>query len=259
VYVFDSFRLDIANATLQRGKQAIVLAPKAFNVLRYLVEHAGQLVTKDDLWQAVWSEVSVTDAALTVCMSEIRKALRDDAKKPRYLETVHRLGYRFIAPVSTEPTRVSNSRVPSQESERVRGLLSPSSHFVGRQAELGELHKWWEQALAGKRQIIFVTGEPGIGKTTLVEQFLHQEQVAHDDGLWLGHGQCIEHYGAGEAYLPLLDMLGRLCRKAGGGRLVELLDEHAPSWLVHMSSLVSAAQRRELQGKVASSAGEASC
>src|SRR6516165_2036224 len=116
MFIFGSFRLDVSNASLRGGKQAIFLTPKALNVLRYLVEHAGQLVTKDDLWRAVWPGVSVTDATLSVCMSKVRKTLGDDSKTPRYIETVHRLGYRFIAPVSTQSVGISRSAVRSQES-----------------------------------------------------------------------------------------------------------------------------------------------
>src|SRR5215471_2511843 len=181
VFVFGSFQLDVAKASLKRGKQALLLTPKAFNVLRHLVEHAGQLVTKDDLWRAVWSGVTVTDAALAVCVSEIRKALRDEPKTPRYIETVHRLGYRFIAPVSPQPVRIADSGVQSQDLSLVRSLPSPIQHFVGREAELAQLHKWLERALAGERQIVFVTGEPGIGKTTLVEKFLRQEQASYEE------------------------------------------------------------------------------
>jgi DNA-binding winged helix-turn-helix (wHTH) protein/tetratricopeptide (TPR) repeat protein len=251
VFVFGSFQLDVANSSLKRGKQALVLTPKAFNVLRYLVEHAGQLVIKDNLWRAVWPGVTVTDAALAVCVSEIRKALRDETRTPRYIETVHRLGYRFIAPVSTQSVRVSDSGVQSQDLNLVRSLPSATQHFVGREAELAQLHKWLERALEGERQIIFMTGEPGIGKTTLVEKFLQQEQISREERLWIGRGQCIEHYGTGEAYLPVLDALGRLCRESGGGRLVELLDKHAPTWLVQLPALLGAAEWRELQEKVA--------
>jgi DNA-binding winged helix-turn-helix (wHTH) protein/tetratricopeptide (TPR) repeat protein len=249
--VFSNFRLDVRNACLLRGKQAIVLTPKALNVLRYLVEHAGQLVTKDDLWRAVWPGISVTDATLTVCLSEIRRALGDQPKAPRYIETVSRLGYRFIAPVSTESARIADSAVRSHDFKLAHSRPFSRPHFVARQAELAELHSWWERALAAERQIGFVTGEPGIGKTTLVDEFLRQEQVSREESLWIGRGQCIEHYGTGEAYLPLFDALGRLCREPGGGQLLEVLDEYAPSWLLHMPSLLGAASRRELQGKAA--------
>ncbi|MBV8362304.1 MAG: AAA family ATPase [Deltaproteobacteria bacterium] len=251
MFSFGSFQLDVANASLRRGKQALLLTPKAFNVLRYLVEHAGQLVTKDELWRAVWPGVTVTDAALAVCVGEVRKALRDKTKTPRYIETVHRLGYRFIASVSTQPVRMADSEVRGQEFSPARSPQSHAQHFVGREAELAQLHQWLARALAGERQIIFVTGEPGIGKTTIVEEFLRREQVSREERLWVGRGQCIEHYGTGEAYLPVLDALGRLCREPGGGRLVELLDKHAPTWLVQMPALLVAAQWRELQGRVA--------
>jgi predicted ATPase len=127
--------------------------------------------------------------------------------------------------------------------------LRPSISLGARQS--WQLHKWLKRALEGERQIVFVTGEPCIGKTTLVEEFLQQEQVARQASLWIGRGQCIEHYGTGEGYLPLLDALGRLCREPGAGRLVELLDKHAPAWLAQMPALLEPAEWKELQGKAA--------
>ena len=249
MFVFSSFRLDFANASLHRATQAILLTPKALNVLSYLVEHAGQWATKDDLWRAVWPGVTVTDATLTMCVSEIRKALRDERNAPRYIETVHGRGYRFVAPVFTEPIGIGRSGLRRHDSKSARTISSSGQLFVGRQADLVELHKWLELALEGERQIVFVTGEPGIGKTTLVDEFLRQQQASREERLWIGRGQCIEHYGTGEPYLPLLDEVGRLRRKPGGGRLLELLDKYAPSWLVQMPSLLSTSQLRKLQGK----------
>jgi adenylate cyclase len=131
MFVFNSFHLDVANASLRRGKQPIVLAPKAFNVLRHLVEHAGQLVTKDDHWRAAWPEVSVTDAALTVCVSELRKALGDDSRTPRYIETVHRLGYRFIAPVAVEPLQPTDTATDHQAPALINRARSASPNLSG--------------------------------------------------------------------------------------------------------------------------------
>ena len=237
---FGSFQLDPTNSCLRRAGREISLTPKAFAVLRYLVEHVDQLVTKDDLWRAVWTGVSVTDAALTVCMSEIRKALGDEAKNPRYIQTVHRRGYRFIAPVTDQPMRRGVAQVP--------GRQFSNASFVGRESELRHLHQWLEKALTGERQIVFVTGEPGIGKTTLVEAFL--EQTTANKDLRIGRGQCIEHYGLGEAYLPVLEALGRLCRHPQGARLIELLDRYAPTWLAQMPALLSATELEALQRKV---------
>ena len=238
---FDSFQLDPTNARLRKDGRDIFLTPKAFDVLRYLTERVGQLVTKDDLWRAVWPDISVTDAALTVCMSEIRRALGDEAKTPRYIQTVHRRGYRFIAPVAEQPS--------PRAMAGVYGRQFSSDGFVGRQAELRQLHKWLEKVLKGERQIVFVTGEPGIGKTALVEAFL--EQIADNKNVRVGRGQCIEHYGTGEAYLPLLEALGRLCREPQGARLIELLHRCAPTWLAQMPALLGTAELDLLQKRVA--------
>src|SRR5262245_44300518 len=91
--VFASFRLDPGNACVWHGTEMLTLTPKAFAVLQYLVTHAGQLVTKEALLAAIWPKMTVSEAVLKVCLSEIRKALGDTVKKPRYIATVHRRGY----------------------------------------------------------------------------------------------------------------------------------------------------------------------
>ena len=90
----------------------------------------------------------------------------------------------------------------------------PAPRLVAREAELATLHQWFAKALQGERQLGFITGEAGIGKTTLVDTFV--AQLAGQDPLWLGHGQCIEQYGTGEAYLPLLEALGQMGRSPDG-------------------------------------------
>src|SRR5262245_49981905 len=98
---FGPYRLDPEREQLWRGTQAVKLTPKALAVLCALLTHAGQIVTKEELFQTVWSRTMVSDAALTSCMRELRRALHENAHKPRYLETVHRRGYRFIATITT--------------------------------------------------------------------------------------------------------------------------------------------------------------
>jgi len=126
--------------------------------------------------------------------------------------------------------------------------------LVGRETELHHLQGWWQQALAGHRQVVFVTGEPGIGKTAVVEAFV--ARVVHPHGLWVGMGQCIEHFGAGEAYLPVLTALGQLCREPGGIRLIDLLLQHAPSWLLQLPALLSTAELEALQRRTAGATRE---
>jgi DNA-binding winged helix-turn-helix (wHTH) protein/class 3 adenylate cyclase len=99
--VFDPFRLDPVNDRLWRDGEEIRLTPKTFSLLRYLAEHADQLVTKEVLLKTLWPNIAVTDAVLTVCIGEIRKALGDKPNQPKFIATVHRRGYRFLAPVRT--------------------------------------------------------------------------------------------------------------------------------------------------------------
>ncbi|MBI3301580.1 MAG: AAA family ATPase, partial [Deltaproteobacteria bacterium] len=253
--VFPPFRLDLANECLWCGEERISLRGKTFAVLRCLLEHPGQLVTKEALLNAVWPDTYVGESALTICIRELRQALGDNPKTPQFIETVHRRGYRFIAPLTTTQPVVSSQYpvVSRKQSENSPPQLATdnwqlTTPLVGRDAELAQLHTWLSKALQGERQIIFVTGEPGIGKTTLVEAFL--ERAAAMGGLWIGRGQCIEHYGAGEPYMPVLEALGRLCREPEGNQLIELLSQHAPTWLAQMPALLSATDLEVLQRKV---------
>jgi predicted ATPase len=93
--------------------------------------------------------------------------------------------------------------------------------------------------------VVFLTGEAGIGKTTLVDAFV--APVVATEAVWLGQGQCIEQYGAGEAYLPVLEALGRLCRAPGADHLLTLLRAHAPTWLVQMPWVLSTADHEALR------------
>src|SRR2546425_8715014 len=94
---FGPFRLDLANACLWHTAQPVPLRPKTFAVLVYLVTHAGQLVTKDALFDAIWPETVVGDGVLKTSMTELRKALGETAKAPQWIATVHRRGDRFLA------------------------------------------------------------------------------------------------------------------------------------------------------------------
>jgi predicted ATPase len=96
--------------------------------------------------------------------------------------------------------------------------------------------------------VVWLTGEPGIGKTTVVHAFV--ESAAAEGDVWLGQGQCIEHYGGGEAYLPVLEALGRLCRAPEGVALLPVLEQQAPTWLAQMPALLSAAALEALQRRV---------
>ncbi|MBI3304179.1 MAG: AAA family ATPase, partial [Deltaproteobacteria bacterium] len=261
---FPPFHLDLPNERLWRGSQLISLRPKTFTVLRYLVEHDGQLVTKEELLGSVWRGIRVSEALPKDYIQELRKALQDNPKVPQFIETVHGRGYRFIAPLTTNPPPVQSPEsrvrslekfgVQSLESQQVRSPQSPipnpqsPSDLVGREAELEWLQSYLEKARQGQRQTVFVTGEPGIGKTTMVEAFL--QRAATERNLCIARGQCLEQYGLGEAYMPVLEALGQLCREPGGERLLEIFGRHAPTWLVQMPWLVSTADLEMLQRRI---------
>ena len=95
--VFPPFELDLASGRLLKGSARIDLPPKAFGVLRHMAERPGKLVTKEELLDKVWPNVHVTDDVLKVQIAEIRKVLSDTCRDPRFIETAHRRGYRFIA------------------------------------------------------------------------------------------------------------------------------------------------------------------
>jgi len=177
----------------------------------------------------------VSDAALTACIQELRGALDDDARRPRFIETRHRRGYRFVARVAPSAADADRHSPPPP----TRPLV------VGRDRELSELCEHLACAVKGERRIVFVTGEPGIGKTTTVHAFL--AEAVRTGPLRIGQGRCVELHGPGEAYLPLLEAMTRLCRDPGGQRIRGLFRQHAPSWLAEMPSVVGSAELRALR------------
>jgi predicted ATPase len=217
-------RIEPENEWAWCGERRLDLTPKAFAILRHFVEHPERLVTKEDLFAAVWGDTVVSESALTSCIRDIRRALEDQSRTPRYIETVHRRGFRFIGPIAT-----------SRPAAAIR--LPDAPTLVGRDAELARLRTLFEIASGGRRQLVFVTGEAGIGKTTLVEAFL--AALPTGDELRIGRGQCVEQYGAGEAYLPVLEAIARLAREPRGDALVHILRQHAPTWLVELPALLA--------------------
>ena len=123
-------RLDFTNACLWQGPQRLPLRPKTFAVLRCLMAYPGQLVSKAALLDAVWPETTVHDVALMICIRELRQALGDNPRAPRFIETVHRRGYRFVGDL---PVTVPASYSPPSAT---RSAIPP----VGRQEELRRLH-----------------------------------------------------------------------------------------------------------------------
>jgi DNA-binding winged helix-turn-helix (wHTH) protein/tetratricopeptide (TPR) repeat protein len=226
IYRFGDCQLDDLRYELRRDGQPRHLEPQVFEVLAYLVRHRDRVVTKAELLDEIWKHRFVSDSALTSRVKAARRAIGDSGREQRVIRTVHGRGYRFLASV------------------RELGQAPPAgADLIGREAELGRLGALCDLAAHGRRQVVFVTGEAGIGKTTLVEAFAG-EVGRERAGLVVG-GQCLEQRGAPEPYLPVFDALGRLCQVDPGA--VALLSRVAPTWLAQMPALVEPADRVDLE------------
>lgn len=249
--VFDRFSLDLVNECLWRGSDEIKIRPKAFALLNYLLNRSGQLVTKEELLNAVWPETFVGDAVLKVTVRQLREALEDDPKTPRFIETSHRRGYRFIGEIAATKKTSEPLRQEISDSQ-YSGAFFVYTGVVGRDQALARMHRWLRRMMRGDRQIGFITGEAGIGKTALVDAFA--KTIPADGTIRVGRGQCLEQYGTGEAYLPVLEAIGRLCREEP--RVADVVRAHAPMWLLQMPSLLSLAEREELSRDVSGATRE---
>lgn len=233
-WTFGPFRLEPQNARLYHNLEAVKIPPKHFAVLIYLIKHHGQLVTKDQLLDAIWRRKHVTEGVLKTSIAALRKALGDRTQRSLYIETVPRRGYRFIGEVVTE------NQVTHAMHHQPR-LAIDTGPLVGREEQLNELERLWQGVSHGRRAVVFVTGEAGIGKSSLVDMFVQRlEEEVPSDGFLRGH--CIAQRMTGEPYLPILDAFSRFKNPA---RLKAVLSRHAPGWLWQLPSLLEISERSE--------------
>ncbi len=231
---FGPFRLLSPQGPLVRGSEELKLQPKALSLLWLLAEHPREVLSKQTLLDALWPGLPTGDEALSYQINALRKALGEDAKQPRYIETVHRIGLRFLG-----ESRGAGS-----------GPASPVAPvFVGRDRELDRLRAAWVRAQQGGGAATFLVGEAGIGKTALIEQFLRAESLDPQTIAW---GCCLESYGNSQAYLPIIEALFDWVRSDSGGNTLDLVEQLAPSWLRLMPSLLQPGQREALDRELAS-------
>jgi predicted ATPase len=211
---FGEFRLDSPNECLWRGDQRLSLTPRPFAVLRYLVENSQRLVTHDELLEALWPETYVQPQVLRTYVLELRKLLGDDPSRPQFIETVPKRGYRFLAPVTIQNQSSVNRPV-----------------LVGRAAELSLLHDRFVSARQSDRPTLFLTGQPGIGKTALIDAFCDQICREHAP-VRIARGQSIEGFAGKETFYPVREALNGLC-SAEDEKARALLTAAAPAWFSH--------------------------
>ena len=166
---FDPFRLDTVNQCLWRhgdtgDDERILLTPKAFSVLRYLVENAGRLVTQNELLEAIWPDTFVQPEVLKYQIADIRNLLGDDPKSPTYIETLHRRGYQFIAAL-----RDAASAEPAAASPPTLGeLRADLPGIIGNSAALQGVLRL-VRVVAPTDATVLIQGETGTGKELIAE------------------------------------------------------------------------------------------
>ncbi len=155
---------------LSRGGESVQVEPKLMDVLAFLAANAGEVVSKDDITGAVWTDQFITDSVVTRAIAALRRALTDDAHNPRYIETISKRGYRLIAPAMMPAApaaeaparwRASAPAVPFVVGQWVRG-----ERFYGRAAQIAEV-------LDGNRNWLWLLGTRRVGKTSLLKQLEH--------------------------------------------------------------------------------------
>ena len=230
---FGPLRLDLDSERLWKHDREVRLRRKPFAILRFLVHNPRRLVTHAEIVEAVWGKMAISESLLRNHVHDLRSVVGEGV-----VETVVGRGYRFtleIQHVHTGESKLASS--PAQDDS--------ASYVVGRELELDSLRAALRSACDRKRTTVFVTGEAGVGKTTLVDAFV--EQASEQRRLLVGRGACVEQYGSGQAYLPVLDAIGALCRGPYSSPTVDVFAEHASTWLAQMPALVRPERLAELQ------------
>lgn len=235
---FQPFRLDLASERLWKNGEELRLRRKPFAILRHLVHNPQRLVTHEEIVHAVWGKIAMSESLLRTHVHDLRRVLGEDV-----VETVVGRGYRFIPEVKHTEVEA----LPGAASSLETGDFGRA--VVGRETDLDVLRAALRSAKDRRRTTVFITGEAGAGKTTLAEVFLEQAGAAGP--LLAGRGACIEQYGSGQAFLPVLEAIGALCTGRTADRAIDVFSRHAPTWLVQLPGVVRPDRLEELQRRAA--------
>ncbi len=216
---FGPFELDERRFELRRSGKPVAVQRLVLETIAYFVKNPDRLISKDELIQGPWKGTSVSDAALAQVIMVARKAIAHRGQRWAVIETVRAKGYRFVAEVTSHLPerplgRETTSRVASATPERVNGAA-----FFGREEQVEALLSAARRAAKGNGNLVLIAGEPGIGKTSLLEHFAH---VAPDvEVLW---GHCWEAGGA-PAFWPWLEMVRGFIDRHGDGAIAMMGSE----------------------------------
>jgi DNA-binding winged helix-turn-helix (wHTH) protein len=238
IYEFDDFRVDTGQFLLARSGHMTPITPTVFRILLTLLERAGQVVSKDELMRFVWPDSFVEEGNLNRNVSTLRKALGEKPCDHRYIETIPKTGYRFVAPVKgidyQPPT--GTTRKP------VNGAVH---NIVGRDVERKELRRAFQLAQQGHGGLVCVSGDVGLGKTALINAFL-DDLVQDGQTFHLARGRCSESLTESEPFMPWIEAHGLLAREEN---ISQLMQKVAPTWhreITHAGSGAARKMKREL-------------
>jgi predicted ATPase/DNA-binding winged helix-turn-helix (wHTH) protein len=178
MFAFADVEIDVRAHRLLRNGREVAIEPKAFAVLLEFLAHPGELLTRDDLLDAVWGHSYVTPATLNRIVAQLRRALADDSEHPRCIQTVHGLGYRFIAALQgSQDGAASFLRFAPPVRARIPARTGA---LIGRERDIEEL-----QRRLRENRLVTVTGPGGIGKTQVALETARIVADGFRDGVWL--------------------------------------------------------------------------
>ena len=256
-YVFGPFRLETSGHLLLNGSEILPLTPKALSTLLLLIENRGKTVSKSELMEKIWPDTFVEESSLARNISVLRRALDDTPERGRYIVTLAKRGYRFVGSVTETVSdyRFLEGGLPVEQSvlpaewngcdvqDRATTPWATEARkpelLVGRERELAMLEGSLTQTLNGSGRVVFITGEAGIGKTSLSDEFGRRIRSLHPACIF-SRGRCLEQYGTGEAYLPFLAAVSGLLSGPHKKDVVAMLRKHAPTWCLQFPAVFGA-------------------
>ncbi len=218
---FGVFELDPINGELRKRGLRLKLQDQPLQVLSALLERPGEILSRNEIQQRLWPAGTYVDYgnAINSTIRKLRDALGDSAECPRFIETLARRGYRFIAPVS-----ISGSSVPIGKSPEPEKYSTQSICLIGREQERAQLLRLVNAAIEGNGSMVLIGGEPGIGKTHLTRAILSE---AAKRGCFAMLGHCYEMEGS-PPYGPFIEMLECSARVAPRDAFRDELGDAAP-------------------------------
>jgi DNA-binding winged helix-turn-helix (wHTH) protein/tetratricopeptide (TPR) repeat protein len=222
LYRFGNHEIDDALRELRRDGETVNVEPKVFDLLVYLVRNRDRVVSKTELYGQLWAEEAIAPASLLSCVKWARKAVNDSGERQRVIKTFHGRGYRFVAVCGDEgAARVGSlpGHVETPPRLSMRPLRGDQPDFVGRAREIARLDAALDEALAGRGRLLLLAGQPGIGKTRMLDEF---SSSARARGAMLLAGRCYEGEGS-PALWPWIQLVRSFVATAPADLLAGLL------------------------------------